>query len=360
MFWEVSLPHADLAGAPELVLRAWDEGHVVQPDKPTWNLMGMLNNPWFRVKVHRASPAAEAGGLPRVRFEHPTLAGNQNGGWMMRLKEHPALTAPGVFNDHVDAPAAATAAAPAAAPPAAAAAFDPSKPSFSLAEVEQHASAESAWMVVHDKVYDATPFLQAHPGGKESILISAGTDCTDEFGAIHSQKAWKMLDDYYIGQLRPEGAAAVAAPAAPTAATAAAPATGPLVALDPKKKIAFTLTQRVELSPDTLLLRFGLQSPQHVLGLPVGQHMFFSAKVGRALPATPCTPSRQRASSLPHYNPSLPSLSLSPSPRWTASWSCAPTRPPAATTTWATSTSSSRCATPRLPSPVQHGPPRRT
>jgi hypothetical protein len=97
-----------------------------------------------------------------------------------------------------------------------------------------------------------------------------------------------MLDDYFIGQLRPEGAAAAtAAPAAPVAV--AVPA-GPLLALDPKKKIPFTLTKRVELSPDTLLLRFGLQSPQHVLGLPVGQHMFFSAKVDGKLVMRAYTP----------------------------------------------------------------------
>lgn len=68
----------------------------VQPDKPTWNLMGMLNNPWFRVKVRRI---ASADGGARVRFEHPTLAGNQPGGWMAELKEHPSLTAPGVYLD---------------------------------------------------------------------------------------------------------------------------------------------------------------------------------------------------------------------------------------------------------------------
>ena len=33
-----------------------------------------------------------------------------------------------------------------------------------------------------------------------------------------------------------------------------------------------------ELSHNTRLFRFALQSPQHRLGLPVGQHMFFSAK----------------------------------------------------------------------------------
>jgi hypothetical protein len=51
------------------------------------------------------------------------------------------------------------------------------------------------------KVYDATPFLENHPGGAESILISTGMDATDEFNGIHSSKAKAMLVDYYIGDL---------------------------------------------------------------------------------------------------------------------------------------------------------------
>lgn len=38
-------------------------------------------------------------------------------------------------------------------------------------------------------------------GGADSILLVAGTDATDEFNAIHSAKAKKMLADYYIGGL---------------------------------------------------------------------------------------------------------------------------------------------------------------
>ena len=137
IFWEIELSHADLAGADEIVLRAWDEGHAVQPDKPTWNLMGMLNNPWFRIKIHKmggeGTPTATetdtatgtgtdtgAGAiLPRLKFEHPTLAGNQNGGWMARIKEHPSLTAPGVYSDHAKGslPAASAGVAEDDAPP---------------------------------------------------------------------------------------------------------------------------------------------------------------------------------------------------------------------------------------------------
>lgn len=52
-----------------------------------------------------------------------------------------------------------------------------------------------------------------------------------------------------------------------------------LVALNPKKKIPFELVEKIELSHNTRLFRFALQSPRHRLGLPIGQHMFFYAKV---------------------------------------------------------------------------------
>ena len=38
----------------EIAVAAWD-GQNTQPEKPTWNLMGMMNNPWFRVKVRPRS-----------------------------------------------------------------------------------------------------------------------------------------------------------------------------------------------------------------------------------------------------------------------------------------------------------------
>lgn len=50
-------------------------------------------------------------------------------------------------------------------------------------------------------MYDVTDFLDDHPGGGESITISAGQDSSDEFNALHSDKARAMLLDYYIGEL---------------------------------------------------------------------------------------------------------------------------------------------------------------
>eukprot|EP01147_Barroeca_monosierra_P003617 gene3617-8321_t len=62
------------------------------------------------------------------------------------------------------------------------------------------------------------------------------------------------------------------------------------VALDPKKKIPFPLELIEEISHDTKRFRFALQSKQHKLGLPVGQHMNLIAKVDEKTVIRPYTP----------------------------------------------------------------------
>lgn len=43
------------------------------------------------------------------------------------------------------------------------------------------------------------------------------------------------------------------------------------VALDPDKKIPFKMVKKEEITHDTRRFTFALQTPQHVLGLPVGE-----------------------------------------------------------------------------------------
>lgn len=62
------------------------------------------------------------------------------------------------------------------------------------------------------------------------------------------------------------------------------------IALDPTKKIPFKLIEKEEVSHDTRRFRFALQTPEHVLGLPVGQHMYLSAKINDKLVIRPYTP----------------------------------------------------------------------
>ena len=44
--------------------------------------MGMMNNPWFRIKVHKME-----GPQNEIWFEHPTMPGNESGGWMTEDSE---------------------------------------------------------------------------------------------------------------------------------------------------------------------------------------------------------------------------------------------------------------------------------
>ena len=55
-----------------------------QPFELTWNVMGMGNNPHFKVNVH---PYQTAEGDPALWFEHPTIAGPAAGGWMIKPAE---------------------------------------------------------------------------------------------------------------------------------------------------------------------------------------------------------------------------------------------------------------------------------
>lgn len=57
---------------------------------------------------------------------------------------------------------------------------------------------------------------------------------------------------------------------------------------DAGTKVALPLISRTEISHDTVLFRFGLQSPQHILGLPIGQHIGLSYTDGRARAAHFC------------------------------------------------------------------------
>jgi len=254
-FWELEVDVKSLyemEGA-ELLCRGWDAAMNRQPEMITWNVMGMMNNSYFRIKVHRCfHPDTNK---PALRFQHPTLAGPGNfGGWF----EEKSL-------GKADAAVLAAVAPP---PPKEGAKV------YTMAEVEKHTDKEDVWFVVKNKVYNGTGFLEDHPGGGSSILIVGGTDCTDEFEALHSSKAWKLLDDYYIGELA-GSEVPVAAPTAPTGSPAADES--PTV-LKGGKWVSLPLKERKELSHDTRLFRFALPSEQHVLGLPVGQHLFLKGK----------------------------------------------------------------------------------
>ena len=52
----------------------------------------------------------------------------------------------------------------------------------------------------------------------------------------------------------------------------------PITLADPDAKYSLILTDKKELSHDTRRFRFALPTKHHTLGLPVGQHVYLSAK----------------------------------------------------------------------------------
>jgi nitrate reductase (NAD(P)H) len=263
-WWDYELKVADLVGCKEIWCRAWDESNMCQPDNPTWNLMGMGNNQVFRLKVHMDKNSS---GKHVFRFEQPTQPGQLSGGWMTKLAGKPLSAGYGKLLDMAGDDIGA---APA---PAAVEKKDTSgKKIFTMEEVRKHNTEEDCWIIVNNRVYDASEYLELHPGGIDSILINSGEDASEDFVAIHSMKATKMLEKYYIGDLDTTGP-----PVEKKEEEELVDAKGNKMALNPRMKRPFRLQNKIVLSKDSFMLDFALPTPQHVLGLPTGKHMFMSA-----------------------------------------------------------------------------------
>lgn len=75
------------------------------------------------------------------------------------------------------------------------------KRTFTASEVAQHTKKDSLWIILKDKVYDVTPYVEEHPGG-EAIFRNAGQDSTKGFyGPQHPERVFDLIDDFYIGDL---------------------------------------------------------------------------------------------------------------------------------------------------------------
>ena len=101
-------------------------------------------------------------------------------------------------------PVRAAPSAAAAAPEAAATA----PRAFTWQEVAKHNTGDSAWVIIDGLVYDVTPFMDRHPGGREMMLLAAGRECTDLFRMYHwydgGKKPREVMEKYLVGRL--EGA----------------------------------------------------------------------------------------------------------------------------------------------------------
>uniref|UniRef100_A0A674D0U3 cytochrome-b5 reductase n=1 Tax=Salmo trutta TaxID=8032 RepID=A0A674D0U3_SALTR len=64
----------------------------------------------------------------------------------------------------------------------------------------------------------------------------------------------------------------------------------PVTLLDPTQKYQLTLIDKEVINHDTRRFRFRLPSTEHILGLPVGNHVYLSARIDGSLVVRPYTP----------------------------------------------------------------------
>ncbi|KAL3480296.1 hypothetical protein BJX99DRAFT_27108 [Aspergillus californicus] len=255
-FWSLDIPVAELENSDALLVRAMDEALSLQPKDMYWSVLGMMNNPWFRVLITKENG--------KLLFEHPTDPTGP-GGWMENIKKAGGDLANGNWGERQEGE-------------------EPHEPEpvqevnmkkegvnrvINLEEFKNNSSEKNPWFIVKGEVYDGTAFLDGHPGGAQSIISAAGTDATEEFLEIHSETAKKMMPDYHIGTMDKISLAALQAGPDPSST----PTTASETFLNPKSWTKATLTKKTTVSWDTRIFTLSLKNETQTLGLPTGQHL---------------------------------------------------------------------------------------
>ena len=175
--WSLDIPVRDLADTKDIVLRCMDESMCVQPKEMYWSVLGMMNNPWFRVTITKKGD--------HLLFEHPTQPALMPGGWMERVKKAGGNLANGRWGERLEGEEEPQKGDQEEAK-AVSMTKDILKREITLDELRAHDNEKDPWFVVNGEVYDGTPFLKEHPGGATSITAVAGQDASDEFMAIRT------------------------------------------------------------------------------------------------------------------------------------------------------------------------------
>ncbi|KAI9569846.1 hypothetical protein HD554DRAFT_2327805 [Boletus coccyginus] len=255
-FWNFDVKHSTLSQCDALMVRASDEGSAVQQRDMYWHALGMMNNWWFRVAIHKT----EVDDRVELRFEHPTLAGTAPGGWMERMKALGLDITRPVFGKNTSEEKSADAKPHVEEIPL-------TKPGVTMKitpEELKKQNREQPWFVVNGEVYDGTPFLNEHPGGGDSIILVAGEDASEDFFAIHSAEGKAKLAQFHIGTLVKSG----------TNPSETSDQTADGIFLEKAKWKDVKLSRIVQINHDTYQYRFELPREDLPLGLPVGQHVF--------------------------------------------------------------------------------------
>ncbi|EJD33158.1 hypothetical protein AURDEDRAFT_177759 [Auricularia subglabra TFB-10046 SS5] len=118
IFWSCDVQYSELLNGKEIVVRAWDACKNVQPERISWNILGMMNNSWYHVKLaFEGKPLA-------LTAKHPVAPGAKAGGWMVPPAEDKGSGCKASDDK-----------------------------TFTLDEVAKHASDDDCWIILDETVY---------------------------------------------------------------------------------------------------------------------------------------------------------------------------------------------------------------
>lgn len=73
---------------------------------------------------------------------------------------------------------------------------------YTAAQISVHNKDNDLWLVLNNKVYDVTKYVDEHPGGLDTLMDVAGQEGTEAFNSVgHSDEAKEQLKKYLIGEL---------------------------------------------------------------------------------------------------------------------------------------------------------------
>ena len=78
---------------------------------------------------------------------------------------------------------------------------------YTLTEIKKHNQATDCWLVINNKVYDLSVWINSHSGGKDAVIKACGSDATEYFqtkagSGTHSAYAHQKISDFLIGELK--------------------------------------------------------------------------------------------------------------------------------------------------------------
>lgn len=253
----------------ELTVRAWDSRNIGQPQHPTWNILGVMNNCWYTTKLEYLE--SDDRKSIQVKLLHPVAPHLDTGGWMEKYfsrsvasqRYFPLFSVSSSCHITLNALAGKC---------------------FDMEMVSRHCTDDDCWVVINGYVYDVSSYFSDHPGGTSSIMCYAGKDASIPFYDIHAEDAQEIKERFLLGPV-------VEKQLVQTAISREAECS-----LMPEHWSPVEIIEKKKISRDSYIFRLQILDYRTMMhsrkrvGLPIGQHVLIRARISDQFVVRPYTP----------------------------------------------------------------------